>query len=138
MQVMPTGIIFYGICNVRTSKCVAGSGAPVTAVWTPPGRIQVNVCKPCLDENIRQGEWIVKGARVRGMKQGFADIAVYSPDNELQMIAEIRNRLGASPEWAKKIFRSLKHSFYFRGSLFSGGNTGYFLFLASGEYTRRS
>lgn len=104
MQVMPTGIIFYGICKVQTRRCVAVNGAPVTAVWTPPGRIQVNVCKPCLDEQIRQGRWIVEGARVRGMRQGLADIAVWSPDNELQLVVEIRNRLGSSSEQAERIY----------------------------------
>ncbi len=105
MKVMPTGIIFLGICKVQTPKCVAATGGPVTAVLTAPGRVQVNACKPCLEEQIRQGKWIVEGARVRGMRQqALVDIAVYSQDNELQLIVEIKTRLGISPDWAKEAY----------------------------------
>lgn len=105
MKVMPTGIIFLGICKVQTSKCVATTGGPVTAVWTAPGRIQRNTCKPCLEEQIRQGKWIVEGARIRGMRQqALVDIAVYSPDNELQLIVEVKTQLGRSPDWANEVY----------------------------------
>lgn len=109
MQVMPTGIVFYGICKVQTLKCVATEGAPITAVWVPPGRTQVNVCKPCLDEQIRQGKWVVKGASVRGMKP-HADIAVYSPDKTLQLIVEIKNRLNPSPDWLAQKYAEMRYN----------------------------
>jgi len=103
--VTATGVIFIGICKVRTPRCVAATGGPVTAVWTAPGRVQVNACKPCLEEQIRQGRWIVEGARVRGMRQqALVDIAVYSQDDELQLIAEIKTRLGVSYDWAKEAY----------------------------------
>ena len=35
------------------------------------------------------------------------DIAVYSPNNELQLIVEVKNKLGATPEWAANMRRNL-------------------------------
>ncbi len=34
---------------------------PITAVWGPPGQTQINVCRACLEEKIRLGEWEVRG-----------------------------------------------------------------------------
>jgi hypothetical protein len=66
MKVEPSGVIMMGECDIQTEKCVAKEDpAPITAVWSLPGRRQINVCKPCLEENIRRGKWIVEGARVR-------------------------------------------------------------------------
>ncbi len=110
MQVMPTGIVFYGVCKVQTPKCVAQDGAPITAVLVPPGRTQVNICKPCLDELIRQGSWVVEGARVRGMRQQI-DIAACSPNGEIQLVAEVKNKLNSSANWAKKVYnRAINNS----------------------------
>lgn len=63
MKVEPSGVVMIGECNVQTERCVARKPAPITAVWTVPGRSQINVCSACLDEQIRIGEWIVEGAR---------------------------------------------------------------------------
>jgi hypothetical protein len=53
------------ICEIQTEKCAAkDSPAAITAVWYSPGRKQVNVCRSCLDEMVRRGEWEVKGARL--------------------------------------------------------------------------
>lgn len=35
------------------------------------------------------------------------DIAVYSPDNKLQLIVEVKNKKEATPEWAAKMRRNL-------------------------------
>lgn len=44
------------------------------------------------------------------MKQ--ADIAVYDPDRQLQLVVEIKNRPGASAEWATRLRHNLLvHSF---------------------------
>lgn len=61
IEVEATGVVFSGYCNVDTELCTTKefSGA-LTAVWSPPGRIQVNVCGSCLNEMIRQGMWKVK------------------------------------------------------------------------------
>lgn len=41
-----------------------------------------------------------------------ADIAVYDPDGQLQLVVEIKNRPGASPEWAAHLRHNLLvHSF---------------------------
>ena len=37
----------------------------------------------------------------------LADIAVYSPDNRLQLVAEVKGKTGATPEWAAKMRRNL-------------------------------
>ncbi|MGI9065278.1 MAG: hypothetical protein ACR2HX_02590 [Pyrinomonadaceae bacterium] len=106
MKIEPTGIVFTEVCGIQTERCVARKPAPITAVWTLPGRVQVNVCRPCLEEQIRSGEWEVAGARV----ERRADIAVYSPDKRLQLIVEVKKSPGIkieSRDWAKKIHRNL-------------------------------
>lgn len=65
MQVEPSGVVLIGECEVQTSVCQAVEPAPITAVWTLPGRRQVNVCRACLDEKIRTGEWEAEGARAQ-------------------------------------------------------------------------
>lgn len=64
-SIEPSGVIFTGVCSVQTERCTAIEVAPVTAVWGPPGRTQINVCGACLEEMMRRGEWEVEGARVR-------------------------------------------------------------------------
>jgi len=64
-EVEPTGVVMTGECSIKTEVCIAKKHGPITAVWAPPGRIQVNVCGACLDEKIRRGEWEVEGARAR-------------------------------------------------------------------------
>jgi len=64
MKVEPSGVVMIGICEVKTSKCQAKKPSPITAVWKTPGRTQINVCQPCLEEKVRIGEWEVEGARV--------------------------------------------------------------------------
>ncbi|MDD1417122.1 hypothetical protein MEN41_21720 [Dolichospermum sp. ST_con] len=64
-RVEPSGVILKDICEIQTEKCVAKDlPAAITAVWYSPGRKQVNVCRSCLDEMVRRGEWEVKGARL--------------------------------------------------------------------------
>jgi len=38
---------------------------------------------------------------------GHADVAVYSPDGNLQLVVEIKNRTGASAEWVTHMRRNL-------------------------------
>ena len=65
MKVEPSGVVMMGICTIQTKQCSAKDISPITAVWTMPGRTQVNVCRECLEEKIKCGEWEVKGARIR-------------------------------------------------------------------------
>ena len=64
MKVEPTGVVMVGVCQVQTDSCVAKTPSPITAVWIPPGRRQVDVCRACLEEQISKGQWEVEGARL--------------------------------------------------------------------------
>jgi hypothetical protein len=106
MIVEPTGIVLVDACTIQTEKCVARHPAPITVVWTLPGRVQVNVCRPCLEEQVRLGEWEIRGAKI----ERRADVAVYSPDNRLQLVVEVKKtpRTQANlKEWATKVRRNL-------------------------------
>jgi hypothetical protein len=106
MKVEPTGIVLVDVCNIQTDRCVAKQPAAITAVWTLPGRVQVNVCRPCLEEQVRLGEWEIEGAKV----EKRADVAVYSSDKRLQLIVEVKKRPNKQIElrdWAKRIHRNL-------------------------------
>jgi hypothetical protein len=63
MKVEPSGVVMTGTCTVQTERCVARQPAPITAVWTVPGKAQIDVCAACLDEQVRVGSWIIEGAR---------------------------------------------------------------------------
>lgn len=106
MRIEPTGIVLVDTCSVQTEKCVAREAAPITAVWTMPGRVQVNVCRPCLEEQVRSGEWEIRGARI----ERRADVAVYSRDKKLQLVVEVQKkpRDGSNlKKWAATVHRNL-------------------------------
>ena len=63
-EIEPSGVVMLGECTVQTPYCTALSPAPITAVWAVPGRVQINVCRACLEEMIRENQWTVSGARV--------------------------------------------------------------------------
>jgi hypothetical protein len=65
IEVEPSGVIFVAACQVQTAVCTAREPSPVTAVWAPPGRTQINVCGACLEEMLRAGEWEIEGARAQ-------------------------------------------------------------------------
>jgi hypothetical protein len=65
MKVEPSGVVMLGRCSVRSAYCTALEPAGITAVWGSPGRLQIDVCRECLDEQIRTGQWEVAGARHR-------------------------------------------------------------------------
>lgn len=106
MRIEPTGVLLMDVCSIQTERCVAKETAPITAVWTLPGRVQVNVCRPCLEEQVRAGLWEIEGAKV----EGRADVAVYSPDKKLALIVEVKKtpdqRINLR-DWAKRIHRNL-------------------------------
>ena len=64
MIIEPSGVVMMGHCTVQTDKCTAKEGSAITAVWATPGRNQIDVCRECLEEKIRIGDWEVEGARV--------------------------------------------------------------------------
>lgn len=107
MRVEPSGVIFTDICAVQTNRCVARHAAPITAVWAVPGRLQINVCRPCLEEQVRSGEWEIQGARITRR----ADVAVFSSDRKLQLVVEVKKSSRAKPplkRWAIEIHRNLQ------------------------------
>lgn len=63
MKIEPSGVIMVGVCDVQTEVCVAKEPSAITAVWTVPGRTQINVCSACLNEQLRSGKWQAEGAR---------------------------------------------------------------------------
>lgn len=106
MKVETTGVILMDVCGVQTDRCVAKSIAPVTAVWTLPARVQVNVCRPCLEEQLRSAEWQLLEARVKRR----VDIAVYSPSKELVLVVEVKKEpkaRAASKKWAEQVRHNL-------------------------------
>src|SRR2546423_12049076 len=87
-KIEPSGVILRDICEVKTDKCVArNEPGPITAVWSLPGRTQINVCGPCIDEMVRRGEWEIEGARIKQR----ADIAVFDNEGKVKLIAEVKN-----------------------------------------------
>jgi len=68
---------------------------------------------------VRLGEWEIRGAKI----ERRADVAVYSPDNRLQLVVEVKKRPTTQAnlrEWATKVRRNLmSHS--------GIPNTAYFL-----------
>ncbi len=54
----PMGVEMPVECSVKTAKCTWPKNPKVTPVWQrKPKTLQINVCKACLDEKIRLGEW---------------------------------------------------------------------------------
>ncbi len=107
MKIEPSGVILTGICEIQTPVCRALVAAPITAVWAPPGRRQVNVCSACLEEQVRDGEWEIPGAHVR---RRF-DVVAYDAKNNLQLIVEVKSRPPSDVQealaWAVRIHRNL-------------------------------
>ncbi len=114
MRIEPSGVIFTGTCSVQTDRCRARQSGAVTAVWASPGRLQIDVCGACLDEQVRIGEWQTNGGDI----ERRADVAVYSPSGKLQLMVEVLLNPGCrapAVEWAIRTRRNL---------LFHGGIPG--------------
>lgn len=102
MNVIPTGAIFYGVCQVLSEYCSAREGGAVTAVHTLPTQGQINVCKICLDHQIRNRDWKIEGASVTGMREQL-DIAVVDDEGKVLVAVEVKNWGHPTQMWAKKI-----------------------------------
>ncbi len=61
MKVKPSGVIMVGRCHIGTKVCSVKNVGPVTAVWVANN--QTDVCRECLDEKVRLGEWQIEGAK---------------------------------------------------------------------------
>jgi hypothetical protein len=87
IKIEPSGVILKDTCEIKTSKCIAReTPRAVTAVWSPPGRTQINVCQPCINEMIRAGQWEIQGARIPQR----ADIAVLDHTGKIKLITEVQ------------------------------------------------
>lgn len=67
MKVEATGMVTVGECQVKTDKCQATTPDPITVVYLLPEETQVNVCRACLEEKMRKGEWQIEGARLQAV-----------------------------------------------------------------------
>ena len=112
MKVDPSGIVTIGECDLRLPGCRALTPAPVMAILVSLGReLAATVCRSCLDEMVRLGEWEIPGAK---LSRRF-DIAVYDKDERLQLVVEVKDypdkcEIGIE-QWATRIRRNLvKHS----------------------------
>jgi hypothetical protein len=106
MKIEPSGVIFTGVCAIQTDRCNARQSGAVTAVWILPGRLQVDVCGACLNEQVQTGEW----QRNSGSVERRADIAVYSPGGKLQLMVDVVFNPGCrvpTVEWAIRKRRNL-------------------------------
>lgn len=108
MKVEPSGVVMIGECELRFPHvCTALSPAPITAVWGFPSRKQFDICRSCLEEMVRRGEWEIQGAKIARKY----DIAVYDKTERLQLVVEVRDYPYKPPaqleEWAVRIRRNL-------------------------------
>lgn len=106
MKVQPTGIVFVAECEIQSENCTARTPNPITAVWTAPGREQVNVCRACFEEMVRAGEWEVTGARITPR----ADLALISQGGSPLLMVDVKRRPSVVRDpraWATRIHRNL-------------------------------
>lgn len=106
MRIEPSGVVMMGICDIQTPKCSAIELAAITAVWTSPGRSQINVCRECLEEMIRSGQWEIPNARI----SRHIDVAAIDSNNKLILAIEVKRRPLYDrniDHYAKKIHRNL-------------------------------
>jgi hypothetical protein len=105
MKVEPTGVVIEGKCEIQSDVCQARVSGPVTILWTLPQRSQVSVCQPCLEEQVRAGEWEIAGAKVKPR----LDAAVYDSSGRIRLAVEVKSRppLTDIERWARKLHRNL-------------------------------
>ena len=88
MKVEPSGVVMIGVCDVQTPKCKAKAASAITAVWTLPGRSQINVCHECMEEMVRVGEWEIPQSRI----SLHADVAVLNQHSRPVLVIEVKRR----------------------------------------------
>jgi hypothetical protein len=88
MRIEPSGVVMIGVCEIQTPKCRAKEPSAITAVWTLPGRSQVNVCRECMEEMVRAGEWEMLQSRITP----HVDVAVLNQDSKIVLMIEVKKR----------------------------------------------
>lgn len=111
MRVVPTGAVFYAVCELKLDNCAAREGGAVTTVLLSDTLEQVNTCKVCLNNKIREGEWAVEGSRVSNMRESL-DLAILDNTGEVIVAVEIKSHIRNQKMRVKKILEgmSLKQS----------------------------
>ncbi len=110
MNVEPTGVVFYDTCQIQTDKCVGAEGNFITAVLVPPSMEQVSVCRSCLNEMVRGGQWSISGAWVDRMVKHW-DIRVYSPENELSIVVDVKNKTEIDRRFLSRYHEGTQNAF---------------------------
>lgn len=86
MRVKATGVFFIGECEIQTEQCTAKIPAPITAVKAEPSGAQINVCRQCLEEMVRDGQWEVSGSKIRHQ----VDLAAYDKNGRPLLVVEVK------------------------------------------------
>ncbi len=105
--VVPTGVVFNGVCDLKGEHCEAREGGVVTAVTLVEKRRQVNVCSPCLDEWLEAGRWRIEGRSFANTPLIF-DLAVLSPTEQLTAAIEVKTSAERGPAWRAEVFDQLR------------------------------
>ena len=79
MLISPTGVFFTGECDIQIEGCTARSPAPITAIKMVIGGSQINVCRNCLEQMVRDGQWEIPGAKVGRHVDILVEDARHSP-----------------------------------------------------------
>ncbi len=108
MKIEPSGVVEIGECDLRLPGCLGLTPAPAMAIWIAPGHeVAATVCRFCLSEMVRLGEWENPGAH---LKRRF-DIAVYDKDERLRLVVDVKDysykHEGDVEQWATRIRRNL-------------------------------
>jgi hypothetical protein len=97
-----------GECELQLDGCTAVESGVITAVMAEHGHKQRNVCRSCLEEMVKSGEWEVQGARV----SRTADVAVLDQYRFPLVFVDVRKRPDTMSSdgverWARRIHRNL-------------------------------
>jgi len=63
-EIITTGKIFIGECNINTADCKCVSDKPVTTVIFKENKKEVNVCNRCLTTMVKTELWFIPSAKV--------------------------------------------------------------------------
>jgi hypothetical protein len=107
MRIKTTGEVFTAVCDVQAEWCRARTPAPVTAVLTPFPQARVSVCRPCLEDMVRNGEWEIPGARVAPEH----DVAVLDRRGRPRLFIDAKRPpcCGDVGDWARRVHHNLIH-----------------------------
>lgn len=106
MRVVPTGAVFYAVCDLKLEGCAARNGGAVTTVLLPDNFEQVNTCKVCLNNEIRKGKWTIEGSRVWNMRE-VLDLAILDDTGKVVVAVEIKSHIRNNKRHIEKILQGM-------------------------------